>query len=311
MGAAGRSIEDGRVIMNGVLIIDKPLGLVSMRAVERVRRLSRVKRAGHAGTLDPAASGVLPVCLGKATRLASLLMGEDKEYLATVRLGLETDTYDLDGKVLRETEVPSLTEAELALILGRFRGTIRQRPPAYSAIRKDGERLYDKARRGEQVEAPEREVVIYELELRSMELPFLELRVRCGKGTYIRSLAMDLGAALGCGGCLSALRRTRVGALTLERAVTLEELAERAEAGSLAEVLLTPADALAHLEAIRVGEAGLTRLRQGQLLGPDDLLGELPDLVQGQLFRLLDEAGALVALAEPSEGRLQPRKVMV
>ncbi len=296
---------------HGVLIIDKPRGLVSMRAVERVRRVLRTKRAGHAGTLDPAATGVLPVCLGQATKLASLLLDGDKEYLATVRLGLETDTYDLEGRTLRRAEVPSLTPGEIEAALGTFRGTIRQRPPVFSAIRHQGERLYKKARRGEVVQVPEREVAIYELELISSEPPDLELRVVCGKGTYIRSLAADLGRALGCGGALAALRRTRVGSLALDRAVTLEELAELAKKGELDRVLIPPARAVAHLPAARLSPAAVDRVRQGRLVSGDDLLAPLPDLGAAPTFRLLDEAGALVAVAEPREGRLQPRKVLI
>lgn len=296
---------------DGVLIVDKPVGLVSMRAVERVRRLTKTRRAGHTGTLDPAASGVLPICLGQATKLAPLLIDQEKEYLATVKLGVETDTYDLDGQVLKESEVPDLSEARLLEVLAKFKGTIRQRPPAFSAIRQDGERLYERARRGEKVEVPEREVTIYELELLELSAPTIELRVLCSKGTYIRSLAADLGRELGCGGCLAGLRRTRVGVLGIERAVTLEDLMERASRGELDEVILTPAEAIAHLPACVVSEEGEARVRQGQTIAGDDLIEEMPDLASAAVVRLLDSEGRLVALAEPRQGRLQPRKVIV
>jgi tRNA pseudouridine55 synthase len=285
--------------------------MVSMRVVEQVRRLSGVKRAGHAGTLDPAATGVLPVCLGRATRIASLLTGVDKEYLATVRLGLETDTYDLDGRVVATAPVPALTAAELSPHLAALTGTIRQRPPAFSAIRVDGERLYDRARRGEEVEAPEREVVVYELAVEGWDPPDLRLRVRCGSGTYVRSLAFDLGRRLGCGACLAALRRTRVGSLGEDGALTLEAIADLARAGRLGEALIAPAEALAHLPAATLAPAGLARIGHGQAVGPADLLGALPDLRQATLVRLLDESGALVALAEPGpSSSLQPRTVL-
>jgi len=201
--------------MDGVLVVDKPLGLTSMRVVEQVRRLARERKAGHAGTLDPAASGVLPVCLGRGTKLVPYLHGGEKEYVATVRLGVETDTYDLDGTVTAEADVPDLSPELLAPHLEELTGDIMQRPPAYSALREGGERLYDKARRGEVVEPEPRPVTVHALELLALEGADVELRIRCGKGTYVRSLAADLGRALGCGGALAALRRTRVGALDL------------------------------------------------------------------------------------------------
>lgn len=298
-------------MIDGVVILDKPAGLVSMRAVEQVKRLARVKRAGHAGTLDPAATGVLPICLGPATRIASLLLGVDKEYLATARLGLETDSCDLDGQVVRTASVPELTADDLAPHLAALTGTIRQRPPVFSAVHVGGERAYERARRGEDVEAPEREVVVSELELLGWEPPDLRLRVRCGTGTYVRSLAADLGRRLGCGACLAALRRTRVGALGADRAVTLEALAELAREGRLGEVVIPPARALAHLPAAVLGPAGLARIRHGQAVGPAELVGPLPEARPGATVCLLDERGELVALAERTpSATLQPRRVL-
>ena len=289
--------------VDGVLVIDKPAGVVSMRVVEQVRRLTKTRRAGHTGTLDPMATGVLPICLGQATRIASLLLGEDKEYTATVRLGLETETYDLDGAVVRTGEVPeSLTAAEIQEHLTAFTGTITQRPPPFSAVRVGGERLYKKARRGEAVEAPERQVVVHELALESWARPDARLRVRCGTGTYVRSLAADLGARIGCGACLAALRRTRVGALSEQRALSLEAIAERAAAGTLTEVLLTPAEALAHLPAVTLDADEQRRIRDGQAV-------DAPHPTSATFVRLLDGDGRLLALAEPAKGRLQPRKV--
>lgn len=290
--------------LEGVVVLDKPKGLVSMRAVEQVRRITKVRRAGHAGTLDPMATGVLPICLGRATKIASLLLGEDKEYYATARLGVETDTYDLDGQVICENDVPeSLTAELIEEHLAALRGTITQRPPAFSAIRVGGERLYDKARRGENVEAPEREVVVHELELLSFSLPDVSLRVRCGKGTYIRSLAADLGKMLGPGACLAELRRTRVGCLSSDRSHTPDGLAELARQGKLETALVSMADALGHLPSVILDHEDLQRVRTGQ-----PVEGETP-LPKASWVRLLDDEGRLFALAEPIKGRLQPRKV--
>jgi tRNA pseudouridine55 synthase len=279
-----------------------------MRAVERVRRLTGTRRAGHAGTLDPAATGVLPVCLGSATRIVTFLLDGDKEYLATVTLGQETDTCDLDGRVVREAQVPPLEHTEVEAALAGFRGTIVQRPPAFSAIRRGGERLYERARRGEDAVAPEREVVVHELELLAFTRPSLEIRVRCGKGTYVRSLAADLGRALGCGGCLASLRRTRVGALALDLAVTLDELADRARDDRVEEVLITPSEALAHIPALRLAARDVDRVRQGQRLAAAQLEEQRPP--PDGTVRLLDADGRLVALAELRDGRVQPRTVL-
>jgi tRNA pseudouridine55 synthase len=296
--------------LDGVLVIDKPAGVVSMRVVERVRRATRQKRAGHTGTLDPAATGVLPVCLGRATRIASLVHGEDKEYLATVRLGIVTVTGDLDGEVVREGAPPAeLSPTSLAGPLGALRGTIEQRPPSYSAIRVDGVRLYDRARRGEAVEAPVRTVVVHEIELLGVRGADVDLRVRCGAGTYVRSLAVSLGEALGCGAALSALRRTRVGVLGLDRAVTLEEVAARAAQGSLEEVLVPPGEALAHLPAVRLADDEVRAVATGKAIAAGG--GRGAAWVDGATVRLLDDAGRLVALAEAGGGALQPRKVFV
>ncbi len=306
--------------LDGVLIVDKPHGVVSMRVVEQVKRLTQSKRAGHTGTLDPAATGVLPICLGRATKIASMLLGEDKEYHACLRLGLETDTYDLEGTVLRNATIPpSVTEELIRETLPEFTGVITQRPPAYSAVRVDGERLYDRARRGEIVEAPERQVTIHRIDLLSWDVPDLRLVVQCGKGTYIRSLAADLGRRLGPGGCLAELRRTRVGHLDLARAVTLDELDELVRGDRVAEALLSMADALAHLPAVTLNLSGRAKISHGQLLGlPDVLEDALPSLsctctctsqTSQHPIRVLDADGQLMALAEPRGSGLQPRKV--
>lgn len=208
---------------SGLLVIDKPVGPTSHDVVTRVRRAAGTRRVGHAGTLDPLASGVLLVCVGRATRLVEYLVGLDKVYETTIRLGQTTTTYDAEGEVTAEHPVTT-TEADILAALPAFRGIIRQRVPSYSAVKRDGRPLYERARRGETIELPEREVVIYALDLLVYAAPLLTLRVACSSGTYIRSLAHDLGEALGCGGHVATLRRTAVNHFTLDDAVVLAEL---------------------------------------------------------------------------------------
>lgn len=297
---------------DGVLVLDKPGGLVSMRAVERVRRLTKIKKIGHAGTLDPAATGVLPLCLGQATKIVSLILGEDKEYVATVRLGIETDSYDLDGQVQVVSEVPTgLSGEDIDEHLSKLKGEITQRPPAFSAIRVGGQRLYDKARRGEHVEVPERKVMIFEIERLDWSPPDVKIRVRCGKGTYIRSIAADFGKMIGCGGVLADLRRTRVGSLSVEGALTLEEIEEQTKDGKLE--LISMADALSHLPCVELNEEGEKRIKDGRAVTVEHISDDqIPEQISEEpSIRILDRQGELRALAEVRKGALQPRRVFV
>ncbi|HKW95530.1 MAG TPA: tRNA pseudouridine(55) synthase TruB, partial [Methylomirabilota bacterium] len=205
---------------SGVLPVEKGPDVTSFQVVAHLRRVLRAPRIGHGGTLDPAATGLLPILIGEATKLTPYLVELDKEYVATVRLGVTTETQDLSGAVLETTPVPALDAAALEAALARFVGRIHQVPPMFSALRRGGKRLYELARQGVEVEREPREVTIHSIVLESVALPDLVIRVRCGKGTYVRTLAADLGAALGCGGALAALVRTRVGPYTLETAVT-------------------------------------------------------------------------------------------
>ncbi|MFQ5845085.1 MAG: tRNA pseudouridine(55) synthase TruB [Planctomycetota bacterium] len=207
--------------MDGILSLDKPAGITSLDAVTRVKHALGVPKAGHAGTLDPAATGVLLVCLGRATKLFDRLQLHDKEYHATVTLGVETDTYDAAGRVVARGPVPRLGAAGLEAALGPFRGEIRQVPPMYSALKHRGRPLYERARAGETVERAPRTVTVRELELLGFVPPDLTLRIVCTRGTYVRSLAHDLGRALGCGAHLTALRRTRSGPYRDRVALTL------------------------------------------------------------------------------------------
>lgn len=211
--------------MNGIIIIDKPSGWTSHDVVGKLRGLFHEKRIGHGGTLDPMATGVLPVFMGRATRAVEFCENAEKEYIAGLRLGISTDTQDITGSVIAETGLhPS--ENEVSAVLDSFRGDILQLPPMYSAIKKNGQKLYELARRGVEVERQPRPVTISLLDIVGVENGDIILRVVCSKGTYVRTLCNDIGEALGCGGVMSSLRRTRAGAFTLEDAVTIEEAAE-------------------------------------------------------------------------------------
>ena len=209
-----------------ILNIDKPVGLTSFRIVKKIRHWTNCKKVGHAGTLDPMASGVLLVCTGHATKQVSRLMIMEKEYLGVIELGKVTDTDDIEGKVIEQNQVPSFSKKDMLSILKSFTGEIDQIPPMYSAIRKNGQRLYKLARRGEIVPRESRKVRIYRIELLYWRNPFLNIRVNCSKGTYIRALARDIGEKLKTGGTLKALQRTRIGPYLLEDACTMEHFKE-------------------------------------------------------------------------------------
>ena len=249
--------------MDGILNIHKPLHLTSHDVVARVRRVAGQKRVGHTGTLDPLATGVLVVCLGRATRLVEYVVGLPKRYEAIVRLGQSSTTYDAEGEITAERPLPpDLTTAQLATALHPFTGAIEQRPPMYSAIKKNGQPLYKLARQGETIDIPPRPVTIYELAITHWEAPLLHLSVACSAGTYIRSLAHDLGEALGCGGHLVGLVRSAVGEFTLESAVHLEGLT----AENMGQHLLPPATAVGHLPLLAIDDTAAQALLMGQAI---------------------------------------------
>ncbi len=235
--------------MNGVLNVRKPHGMTSHDVVNAVRRFAGMRRVGHAGTLDPAAEGVLVLLLGSATRLSQYVTGARKSYRAVLKLGETTTTYDAEGEITAHHPV-SVTREEIEAALTNFRGPLMQVPPMYSAIKQRGKKLYELARRGQEVSRPPRPVTIYHLELVAWASPHLTLEVVCSAGTYIRSLAHDLGQALGCGAHLAELLRTASGPFLLADAHPLEELRTLAERGQLAQVLLPPQAALYALPAV-------------------------------------------------------------
>lgn len=289
--------------MDGVLVIDKPQGPTSFDVVQRVRSLVKVKKAGHTGTLDPLATGVLPICLGEATKLAGFITEGDKAYDAVVRLGAETDTQDAAGRVTAEAPVPPLSRELLERALDRFRGPFLQVPPMYSAVKVAGKRLYEMARAGEEVEREARQVTVYELLLRDFSAAELTLSVRCSKGFFVRALAAELGKALGCGGHLKALRRTASGPFTLQQAIPLDRLMELAkDPRAVSERLVSLSDALGELPAISVSEADAARVAHGVPLEVRAAKGRV---------RVLGPKGRLLALAEVGvEGRLKYLRVL-
>jgi tRNA pseudouridine55 synthase len=291
--------------LDGIVLLDKPGGISSNQALQRVRHLLRAEKGGHTGSLDPLATGLLPLCFGEATKLAGSLLGARKAYETEALLGATTDTDDADGSVLRERPVPELDDAVIRAALGPLTGSIRQRAPVYSALKQGGEPLYARARRGEAIEAPERMVEVHALRLLGRDGPRLRLHVDCGSGTYVRSLVRDLGEALGCGAHVTALRRLWVAPFTAPDMVTIEQLEALAGQGddALLHRLLPVEAGLAGFERIEVDAAGARRLAQGQVLRGPDHAGE------GGTIALFGADGRALGLGERDAEGLRPRRL--
>lgn len=286
---------------DGVLLLDKPLELSSNTALQKARRLFQAEKAGHTGTLDPLATGLLPVCFGEATKFSTALLEADKSYRTTVRLGITTATGDVEGEILQQQPVPPLTLEALHAVLNRFRGAIQQLPPMYSALKHQGKPLYEYIRNGETIARALRDVVIHDLELHSFDGVNLDLSVRCSKGTYIRTLGEDIGMAIGCGAHLTKLRRTAIAHFDLAHAYTLEQLADLSETEREACVL--PVDSLLpNMPKLHLDDVALKRLAQGQRLGLDT---GLPD---GKIA--LYGAQGFVGVGQLQGRRLAPDRLM-
>lgn len=283
----------------GVLNIDKPTDITSHDVVQQVRRVAGLRRVGHAGTLDPLATGVLVVCLGRATRLVEYVVGRPKRYVATIRLGRVTDTYDADGEVVQERPFAHLTPSDIAAALDPFRGHIQQQPPMYSAIKKDGKPLYELARQGIEVERKSRRVTIYHLTLDDVALPHITITVGCSTGTYVRSLAHDLGAALGCGGHITALRRTAVGDFTAETAVSLDTLTP----DTLSHHLHPIDRAVHHLPRVTLPADDARALLHGQIVPGQNHTADTA------LARAYDQTGQFLGIVTGTPKGWQPRKM--
>lgn len=296
--------------MNGIINIYKEAGFTSFDVVAKMRGILKIKKIGHTGTLDPDATGVLPVCIGNGTKLVELLAEHDKEYIAELILGIATDTQDMSGKVIKTGEV-KVTREEVAKVVMGFVGEYMQVPPMYSALKVNGKKLYELAREGKEVERKARPVCFHKIEIFSMELPVVKLRVVCSKGTYIRTLCNDIGEKLGCFAAMKSLIRTRVGCFGIEEAVTLSELEEKRDAGQLADVVLSPDSVFEHLPEVKVKSEFCRLLDNGNTLYPN-MLENPPYFKDGTEVRMYGAErfyGIYQYVAE--ENKLKPLKMFL
>ena len=290
----------------GFLVVDKPAGCTSHDVVDQARGWLGIRRIGHLGTLDPQATGVLPLAIREATKLVPFFQSSGKSYLGTIRLGVETDTLDGEGEVVSRFEGTLPDEAEVREAMAKFVGEIEQIPPMYSAVKRDGVPLHRLARQGEEVQRDPKKVVIHALELLRFESPEIDLRVDCGPGTYVRTLAQDLGQALGCGAYLSALRRTRSEPFGLEQALTPEVCEASAQERALEGRLISPEVALG-LPTTRLAPPALEHLGQGREIAP----GELQRATPGTRFSALDSSGRFAGVIElRADRRLWPVRML-
>lgn len=284
-------------MINGFIIIDKPAGITSHDVVSRVRRILGTKKVGHTGTLDPFATGVLPIAVNNGTKSIPFLDEGSKTYEALLRLGVSTDTLDMTGRVLSESDHSSITREQFISCLSSFTGSISQIPPMYSAIKQGGQPLYKLARQGVEVERKARSVEIYSLEMIYFELPFASIRVTCSRGTYVRTLADDIGRQLGCGAALQELRRTASGPFRIEEAVTLADLEGATGEGRAEDLCLPPMTVLDHLPEIPLTDAGVEGLRFGRAPSWEATNCESPLVFVEETALRLTFGGNLVALA--------------
>lgn len=288
--------------MDGIIVINKEPGMTSHDVVQKARRITGEKKCGHTGTLDPGACGVLPLCFGKATRVSEYVLAMRKKYRAELKLGEATDTEDSSGKVTERCEVPVVTRDHLDRVFSLFLGEIMQVPPMYSAVRKDGKKLYELARKGHVVERKPRPVHIYRLEAINIERDRILFDVECSSGTYVRTLCAEIARKLGTCGHMSYLQRTAVGPFTLEKAVTLDKLQTLHAAGRITEVLLPVDAALVHLPSLVLNETEAKRIAAGAFI-------PAPWAAEGTLFRLYGPGEELLAVAQAEKQRIKPRKV--
>jgi len=286
--------------VHGVVLLDKPSGMSSNQALQKVKNLFHARKAGHTGSLDPLATGLLPMCLGQATKVSEYLLGSDKKYTTVVKLGQTTDTLDREGKLI-ESKAVNVTDADIQAALSQFRGDIKQVPPMYSALKKDGQPLYKLARKGEIIDRPARDMTVYSLTAERIDHELLRLNVHCSSGFYIRSLAHDLGQVLGCGAHVDELRRTDISSLSVEQALSLDELSP-----ANAQSNLLPIDSLlAEMPVIEISDAQSLSLLQGRKTLANGLTTE-------QLSRFYKPDGQLFAVGEVTElGELKTHKIFV
>ncbi len=299
--------QDVKNAISGVLVVDKPVGMTSHDVVQAIRNGTGLRRAGHTGTLDPRASGVLVILVGPAVRLSEFVSASDKRYQAIIRLGSTTDTFDADGKFVRSGEPVNVTEDQFEAVLKTFIGEIEQTPPPYSAVKVQGRKAYEMARQGEAVDLTPRKIIVHHLEVLEWAPPEVVIDVHCSSGTYVRSLANDLGNSLGCGAYLVGLRRTKSGRFSLRDATPLRKLQEAFHAGNWYQYLIPAAEALAEWPAIELNPDDVENVRHGHRVKAAS--DAKPGLVRG-----VSTQGELVALMELATGETgepewQPKKV--
>ena len=292
--------------MNGILVVDKPAGISSNDVVQQAKRLFGAQKVGHTGSLDPLATGVLPLCFGEATKFSQYLLDADKKYWAQVRLGITTETADADGEVIAQADTSGITESQVTAALETFVGEIEQIPSMYSALKHQGQPLYKLARQGIEVERAPRRISIYSAELLQFSEASIELRVHCSKGTYIRSLAEDLGAELGCGGHVSALRRLAAGPYVEAHATTLDELRKIGDVQDMDALLLPVSSAVGSWPAVRLHEDTAHYVRQGQPVQ----VAHAPTDGWVQIFELAEEDRFLGVGEILTDGRVAPRRLV-
>jgi tRNA pseudouridine55 synthase len=293
--------------ISGVLVVDKPVGMTSHDVVQAIRTGTGLRRAGHTGTLDPRASGVLVILVGPAVRLSEFVSASDKRYQAIIRLGSTTDTFDADGKLTESNQPVNVTEAQFEKALSAFVGEIEQTPPPYSAVKVQGRKAYELAREGEEVELAPRKITVYHLEVLEWAPPEAVIDVHCSSGTYVRSLANDLGAALGCGAYLVGLRRTKSGRFSLREATPLRKLQEAFQAGNWYQYLIPAAEALAEWPVVELNPDDVENVRHGHRVRatPGAKAGMVRGVsTQGELVALMD-----LVTGETGEPEWQPKKV--
>lgn len=296
-------------MLDGILVLNKSIGMTSHDVVAKVRKILHQKRVGHAGTLDPAASGVLPICVGQGTRVAEYLSESGKAYQAEITFGIVTDTYDSEGTIMRTADTSGLTQHHIEAQLPHLLGPQMQMPPRYSAIKIQGQPAYKRSRAGETIELDPRPIEIFQLQLLTWRPPRLTLAIECSKGTYIRSLAYDLGEQLGCGAYLTALIRTRSGPFPLTASITLEQLAEAVSQDTIQRHLLPPDSALQQYPALNLDETTAQRVLHGNAFS--DPSGD--NAMIAELARVYDAEGKFLAIAswDAEQGLWQPKKVLV
>ena len=288
--------------IHGILLLDKRLGISSNRALQEVKRLFNANKAGHTGSLDPLATGLLPICFGEATKVSGMMLDDNKRYHVTVQLGIKTDTGDLEGNVIETRPVAEVSQERIKTILEKFTGTIDQVPPMYSALKQNGKKLYELARNGITVERKARRITIFELKLLTIGIDTLELEVHCSKGTYIRSLAEGIGQELGCGATVKALRRIQSGQYQIEQAVTVDQL-QKLDGQQLLDTLIAVDNPLQNIPAVYLDGQQAASIKFGQALKlNEDLLGTV---------RIYDTTEFLGLGEMRLDGKLTPKKLFI